>query len=130
PGSIFLTKPRNGSSPVPAPESATYTEPASFTATPPPPFPSNTTGPLINVRNVYSSSAVACTGNGAGSRTFTHRVCVVLSGGLPSSVTFNRIQLVLGPCVRVGVQVNRPFVGFKLTPLGAHSNAKVNMLGG
>ena len=50
--------------------------------------------------------------------------------GLPLSDTFTVITLVLGPWASVGVQLNTPVLGFRFTPTGAETRAKVSVLAG
>src|SRR5712664_1495745 len=60
----------------------------------------------------------------------TVKLLVSLSGGLPLSVTRTVTTLVLGPCASVGVQVNTPVAGLRLTPVGAATSEKVSVFVG
>src|ERR1041385_1194679 len=64
------------------------------------------------------------------SLTTTAKLFVALSAGVPLSVTLIVIELVLGPCASVGVQVTTPVVGLTATPAGPLTSAKVSVLAG
>src|SRR6266446_8167896 len=60
----------------------------------------------------------------------TVKLLVSLNGGLPLSVTRTVMTCVLGPCASVGVQVNTPVAGLRLTPVGAATSEKVSVFVG
>src|SRR6266699_1878860 len=64
------------------------------------------------------------------SATTIVKLLVSLVSGVPLSVTFTVIRLVLGPCASVGVQVGTRLLGSRFTPLGAETKLKVNVLAG
>src|SRR5437867_13436980 len=63
-----------------------------------------------------------------GSFTITVKLLLSFSGGVPLSVTLIAIRFVLGPWASVGVQVNKPLLESRLTPLGAETRLKVSVL--
>src|SRR5439155_22132434 len=72
----------------------------------------------------------ARTGAAFTSLTTTVKLRLLLSAGVPLSVTRTVIGFVLGPCASVGVQVNTPVFASRLTPVGAETRAKVKVLAG
>src|SRR5580765_3676075 len=74
----------------------------------------------VNTGALFISSSV----------TMTVKLAVSLSGGEPLSVTRRVMKLMLGSCASVGVQLNTPLLGSRLTPSGAESRLKVSVLAG
>src|SRR5438876_10055539 len=76
---------------------------------------------------VWSAGTVT-TGARFTSFTITVKLLLSLNGGVPLSVTLIAIRFVLGPWASVGVQVNKPLLESRLTPLGAETRLKVSVL--
>src|SRR6185503_2358375 len=75
---------------------------------------------LVNTGALFTPSSVM----------LTVKLPLSLRGGKPLSVTRTVTRLELGSCASVGVHVKTPLIGSRLTPFGAETKLKVNVLSG
>ena len=62
--------------------------------------------------------------------TMTLKLCVALIGGVPLSVTFTVVKLVVFACATAGRQVKTPLLPFSAAPVGAANKLNVSVCAG